>query len=130
MSAKKKKAKGPKKKVAKKKKVAPKKAKPVTPVPLSSTTLIFSGVRHDLEDFFRLTDTLTCEKRLHNAFIVITPAGLVTTERSAERLASQYEPQTQVLCQWPGKKRSDVFHFTVEEFKRRYFLKVKDEAQG
>lgn len=83
-------------------------------------TLVFEGVRTDLEDFFRRTDALECQKRSHTPFIVLTPDGRVVIEDSASGLASDYPPESHVLCQWPGQWRSDFFRFTVKEFVRRY----------
>jgi len=80
----------------------------------------FTGVRHDLDDFFKMTDALTSEDRCHYPFIVLTPAGHVVIERKGSGLATQYPPESNVLCQWPGKWRSDFFHFTVKEFRARW----------
>lgn len=79
----------------------------------------FPGIRKDLEDFFRISGIRQVQERKHNAILVIDEKNkTITVEKSPERLISgAYDEDTDVLCQWPGKFRSDFFKFTIKEFK-------------
>jgi hypothetical protein len=80
--------------------------------------------RRDLDNLFRKSGILE-EARLDHtpflAFVVLDGKVVVNVVTSAQRLASDFPPETAVMVQWAGKWRSDFFRLTVAD--------VKDELE-
>ena len=74
--------------------------------------------RKDLGDFFKLSGVLNGELK-HTPFVVLgqTLDGEthITLCRSAKELVEKYKPETEVICQWVGKFRSDYFLMKVSD---------------
>ena len=91
-------------------------------------TLLTEGIRHDLDDFFRLN--LPGEEEPHHPYLVITvnPATddvIIHAEPRRKDVLLLYPDATMVLQQWPGKWRSDFFLFTVGQLKAALAAKGK-----
>lgn len=75
--------------------------------------------RRDLENYFELSGIFECEKLSHTPFLVFRIVEDTVHVRTADnaRTLLGYPDDTQVMGQWPGKKRSDYFRFTVGQYR-------------
>ena len=75
------------------------------------------GFRKDLKPFFtQHVMSIPTSNRQPSPFLIIND-GTVTKCNNVDDLL-KYENKTEILQTWPGKKRSDVFYFTVGDLKK------------
>jgi len=74
------------------------------------------GFRKDLKPFFnQFVLSIPAEEKQSSPFIVNDDETIKKCSTLEELL--QQKDDAEVLQTWPGKKRSDVFYFTVKELK-------------
>lgn len=76
--------------------------------------------RTDLGNLFAKSGLLEEPSLDHTPFLAFVLDGgavVVNVVKSAQKLASDFPPETPVMVQWPGKWRSDYFKLTVADVK-------------
>ncbi len=76
--------------------------------------------RRDLENYFELSGIFECEKLNHTPFLVFVIEDTLVCVKTVDNALAllDYPDETQVMGQWPGKKRSDFFRFTVGQYRK------------
>lgn len=84
--------------------------------------------RHDLEDFFKLSGWLDDDNKHSNLMAIEFVEGVPTLgfPRPAQNVLEMPE-DTIVIARWPGKWRSDVFNFSLMQF--RAWLETQDAKE-
>ena len=76
-------------------------------------------LRHDTADLFRLELLAKSPWAQTPCIVLVNEEGEWRSIRHAEMLL-HLPDDTEVLCPWPGKARTDVFRFTVGEFRKAH----------
>jgi hypothetical protein len=75
-----------------------------------------AGLRKDLKPFFtQYVLSIPTKERQPSPFLVVDDETMVKCNTVDELL--NYSNKAEILQTWPGKKRSDVFTFTVKNLK-------------
>ena len=78
--------------------------------------VIKDGFRKDIKSFFnQYVLTTPSSKRQPSPFLVVDTESVMKCNTVDELL--EYSDGIEVLQAWPGKKRSDVFYFTVKDLR-------------
>ena len=88
--------------------------------------------RHDIGDLFRLSGIVESEKLNHTPYLVfdVQEDTLVVQPVKCTQEVLKYADDTQVMVQWPGKYRSDYFHFTVRDLREHCVVKFGPINEG
>lgn len=95
-----------------------------------SKKITFTGLRHEnLSALFELSPIRKSEGRLRMPFVIVTPDGLHMRATNDASLLLEASDDCYVICVWPGKKRNDIFRFTVAQFLDHIKEHPKKEGQ-
>jgi hypothetical protein len=76
-----------------------------------------SGFRKDIKPFFnQYVLTIPSSQRQPSPFLVVDEETVMKCNTVDELL--EYSDKIGVLQTWPGKKKSDVFYFTVKDLRK------------